>query len=52
VGENPFSLSGGAGAVWVKAKDAAGTTRLTATHQYLGKQAAEIRVRSAEPEYL
>jgi beta-galactosidase len=52
VGENPFSLSGGAGAVWVKAKEAAGTIRLEARHQYLGKQAVEIRVRRAEPEYV
>jgi beta-galactosidase len=52
VGENPFSLSGGAGAVWVKAKEAAGTIRLEARHQYLGKQAVEIRVRGAEMEYV
>jgi beta-galactosidase len=51
VGENPFSLSGGAGAVWVKAKEAAGTIRLEARHQYLGKQTVEIRVRRAEVEY-
>src|SRR5580693_6014707 len=37
VGENPFSLSGGAGAVWVKAKEAAGIISLEARHQYLGK---------------
>jgi len=49
VGENPFSLSGGAGAVWAKA---AGTIRLEARHQYLGKQAVEIRVRGAEMEYV
>ena len=50
VGENPFSLSGGAGAVWVKAKEAAGTIRLEARHQYLGKKAVEIRVRAVEAE--
>jgi len=38
VGENPFSLSGGAGAVWVKAKEAAGTIRLEARHQYLASR--------------
>ena len=52
VGENPFALAGGAGAVWVKAKEAAGTIRLEARHQYLGKQTVEIRVRRAEPEYV
>jgi len=44
-------LSGGAGAVWVKSKETAGTIRLEARHQYLGKQTVEIRVRRAEPEY-
>ena len=52
VGENPFALSGGAGAVWVKAKEAAGTIRLEARHQYLGKETVEIRVRAAEAEYI
>ena len=52
VGENPFSLSGGAGAVWVKAKEAAGTIRLEARHQYLGKQTVEIQVRRAEREWV
>ena len=52
VGENPFALSGGAGAVWVKAREAAGTIRLEAKHQYLGGQTVEIRVRRAEPEFV
>jgi beta-galactosidase len=52
VGENPFALSGGAGAVWVKAKETPGTIRLEAQHQYLGKQTVEIRVRRAEPEWV
>ncbi len=52
VGENPFSLSGGAGAVWVKAKEAAGTIRLEARHQYLGAKTVEIRVRSVEAEFV
>jgi beta-galactosidase len=52
VGENPFSLSGCAGAVWVKAKEAAGTIRLEARHHYLGKQSVEICVHRAEPEYV
>ena len=50
VGENPFALAGGAGAVWVKAKEAAGTIRLTAKHPYLGSRTVEIRVRAAAPE--
>ncbi len=52
VGENPFALSGGAGAVWVKAKEAAGTIRLEGRHQYLGKQTVEIKVRAAEKEWV
>jgi beta-galactosidase len=50
VGENPFALSGGAGAVWVRSKEGAGTIRLEAHHQYLGTQTAEIHVRAVEPE--
>jgi beta-galactosidase len=52
VGENPFSLAGGAGAVWVKTKEGSGTIHLEARHQYLGRKTAEIRVRAAEPEYV
>jgi beta-galactosidase len=52
VGENPFSLSGGAGAVWVKAKEGMGTIHLEARHQYLGKKSVEIRVRAVEGEYV
>jgi beta-galactosidase len=52
VGENPFSLAGGAGAVWVKAKEASGTIHLEARHQYLGRKAVDIRVRTAEPEFV
>jgi beta-galactosidase len=50
VGENPFALTGGAGAVWVKTKEAAGTIRLTARHPYLGAKTVEIRVLPAAPE--
>jgi hypothetical protein len=37
--------------VWVKSNEAAGTIRLEARHQYLGKQTVEIRVRRVEAEY-
>ncbi len=50
VGENPFSLVGGVGAVWVRSKEAAGTIKLHARHQYLGEKTVEIRVKPAEPE--
>jgi beta-galactosidase len=50
VGENPFALTGGVGAVWVKTKEAAGTIRLTARHPYLGVKTVQIQVRPAPPE--
>ena len=42
IGDNPFALVGGTGAVWVRAKEQAGTVRLTATHPVLGKQHVEF----------
>ena len=50
VGENPFALMGGVGAVWVKSKEAAGAVRLSAHHPYLGAKTAEIQVKAAPPE--
>jgi beta-galactosidase len=50
IGDNPFALIGGTGAVWIRAKEQAGTVRLTATHPVLGKQQVEIAVASAPPE--
>jgi beta-galactosidase len=48
IGENPFSLFGGVGAVWIKTKDAAGVIRLTAKHPTLGIKRVEVRVKPAE----
>jgi beta-galactosidase len=45
VGENPLALFGGAAAVWVRAKEAAGVIRLAASHPTLGTKTVEIRVR-------
>jgi len=50
IGENPFSLAGGVGAVWIRSKESAGTIRLYARHPYLGEKMAEIRVTAAKPE--
>ena len=47
VGENPFSLFGGVGAVWIKTKEAAGTIRLTAVHPRLGSKTIQFRVKAA-----
>ncbi len=47
VGENPFGLVGGVGAVWVKTKESPGIIRLTARHPYLGVKTIEIRIKPA-----
>ena len=50
IGDNPFALIGGTGAVWVRAKEQAGAVRLTATHPRLGSQTVEIAVTAVPPE--
>jgi beta-galactosidase len=50
IGDNPFALIGGTGALWVRAKEQAGTVRLTATHPWLGSQMVEIVVTNASVE--
>jgi beta-galactosidase len=47
IGDNPFALIGGTGAVWVRAKGEAGVVRLTATHPRLGSQVVEIHLTEA-----
>jgi beta-galactosidase len=49
IGENPFSLLGGVGAVWIKAKQSAGTIRVVAKHPILGSKTIEIRVKPGLP---
>ncbi len=43
IGDNPFALVGGCGAVWVKSKEIAGVIRLTARHTRLGTKTVEIK---------
>jgi beta-galactosidase len=50
IGDNPFALVGGTGAVWLRAKEEPGTVRLTATHPRLGSQTVSIVLRAAEAE--
>ena len=50
IGENPFSLFGGCGAVWVRAKHEPGTVVLKATHPILGTKEVRITLEAAEPE--
>ncbi len=50
IGDNPFALIGGTGAVWVRVKEQTGTARLTAIHPQLGKQQIEFTIETAAPE--
>ena len=52
IGDNPFALIGGTGAVWVRAKEQGGTVTLTATHPRLGSQKIEIALTSAPAEMI
>jgi beta-galactosidase len=48
IGENPFALFGGVGAVWIKTKQSAGTIRLTARHQILGTKTVTFAVKPSD----
>ena len=50
IGDNPFPLVGGTGAIWIRTKEQSGTVRLTATHPRLGQQQLEFRITEATPE--
>ena len=50
IGENPFGLVGGTGAIWIRTKEAAGTIKLTATHPWMGTQTVEFTSANAPPE--
>lgn len=44
IGDNPFSLVGGTGAIWIRARQSPGRVRLKAIHPYLGTQESEINI--------
>jgi beta-galactosidase len=50
IGDNPFGLFGGVGAVWIKTKETPGIIHLTAKHPSLGNETVTIRVRVATVE--
>ncbi len=50
IGDNPFSLIGGTGAIWIRAKEQAGKVKLTATHPVLGAQQVEFTISAAALE--
>jgi len=50
IGDNPFALVGGTGAVWIRAKQEPGRVTLTAIHPQLGKQQVDLDIAAAERE--
>jgi beta-galactosidase len=50
IGESPFFLAGGQGAVWIRAKQQPGTVKLTATHSRLGTKNVQLRLTPAADE--
>ena len=50
IGDNPFALVGGTGAVWVRAQERPGVVRLTARHLRLGTQVVEFTLKAVAPE--
>ena len=50
IGDNPFPLFGGTGAVWIRAKQQPGTVRLRGTHPWLGMKQIEFNIVSAPSE--
>jgi len=50
IGDNPFSLIGGTGAIWIRATEQPGNVRLTAHHRNFGAQHIELEMTQAPPE--
>ncbi|HEY1743996.1 MAG TPA: glycoside hydrolase family 2 TIM barrel-domain containing protein [Granulicella sp.] len=50
IGDNPFALVGGTGAVWIRAQERPGVVRLTARHLRLGTQVVEFTLKGVAPE--
>jgi len=50
IGDNPFSLVGGTGAIWIRAKESAGTIRLTARHPRLGSTTVKFTIQEVPAE--
>jgi beta-galactosidase len=50
IGDNPFAVVGGTGAIWIRAKEQTGTVTLTATHPQLGKQTLKFEIAAAPGE--
>ena len=50
IGDNPFALIGGTGAIWIRATEQPGKVRLTAHHPILGAQHIELEITPAAAE--
>ena len=50
IGDNPFGLIGGTGAVWLRAKESAGLVTVRATHPVLGTQELRFTLTEVSPE--
>jgi beta-galactosidase len=50
IGDNPFVLIGGVGAVWIRAQERAGTVQITASHPSLGQRHVKIEIEPAPPQ--
>jgi beta-galactosidase len=50
IGDNPFAVVGGTGAIWIRAKEQAGSVTLTAIHPVLGKQQIQLQITAAPAE--
>ncbi len=50
IGDNPFALVGGTGAIWIRAKELAGPVRLTAKHPRLGLQTIHLSLHAVPAE--
>ncbi len=50
IGDNPFSLIGGTGAIWIRAQEQPGSVQLTGVHPTLGTQRVQIEVVTAAGE--
>ncbi len=50
IGDNPFALIGGTGAIWIRAKEQPGKVTLTATHPVLSKQQVVFEFAAVSPE--
>jgi beta-galactosidase len=50
IGDNPFGLIGGTGAVWIRASEKAGVVTLMAKHPRLGTQVVKVTLRGVAAE--